>query len=57
MEQYITWLQQQAQHFEYGNEIENKIRDQIISSCLLSKLRKQPLILKWRTRIKKKYKV
>ena len=42
-EQYITQLQQLAQYCEYGNEIENSIRDQIISSCLSSKLRKQLL--------------
>ena len=42
IEQYITQLQQLAQYCEYGNEIENSIRDQIIS-CLSSKLRKQLL--------------
>ena len=42
VEQYITQLQQLAQYCEYGNEIENSIRDQIIS-CLSSKLRKQLL--------------
>ena len=40
IEQYITRLQQLAQYCEYGNKIENNIRDQIISSCLSSKLRK-----------------
>ena len=40
IEQYINQLQQLAQHCQYGNEIENNIRDQIIS-FLSSKLRNQ----------------
>ena len=43
IEQYITQIRQLAQYCEYGNEIENNIRDQIISSCLSSKLRKRLL--------------
>ena len=43
VEQYITRLRQLAQYCEYGNEMENNIRDQIISSCLSSKLRKRLL--------------
>ena len=43
IEQYITRLRQLAQYCEYGNKIESNIRDQIISSCLSSKLRKQLL--------------
>ena len=39
-EQYITRLRQLAQYCEYGDEIENNIRDQIILSCISSKLRK-----------------
>ena len=40
VEQYLTRLRQLAQYCEYGNEIESNIKDQIISSCLSSKLRK-----------------
>ena len=39
IEQCITRLRQLAQYCAYGDEIDNNIRDPIISSCLLSKLR------------------
>ena len=44
IEHYITRLRQLAQYCEYGDEIDNNIRDQIISLCLSSKLRKRLLI-------------
>ena len=43
IEQYITRLRQLAQYCEYGAKMDNNIRDQIISSCLSSKLRKRLL--------------
>ena len=43
IDQYITRLRQLSQYCEYGNEQDNNIRDQIISSCLSSKLRKRLL--------------
>ena len=43
IEQYVTRLRQLAEHCEYGNEIDNNIRDQIISSCKSTKLRKRLL--------------
>ena len=42
-EQYITRSQQLVQYCKYGNEIENNTRDQVILSCLSSKLRKRLL--------------
>ena len=42
-DQYVTRLRQLAQHCEYGNETDNNIRDQVISSCRSSKLRKRLL--------------
>ena len=42
-EQYIPRLRQLVQYCNYGNEIENNTRDQIILSCLSSKLRKRLL--------------
>ena len=43
IEQCISQLRQLGQYCEYGNEIENNMRDKIISSCLSSKLVKQVL--------------
>ena len=43
IEQYVTRLRQLSLHCEYGEETDNNIRDQVITSCRSSKLRNKLL--------------
>ena len=40
---YVTRLRKLAQYCEYGNNLDDEIRDQIITKCNSSKLRKRLL--------------
>lgn len=43
VDQYVITLRKLSLHCEYGNTVDDQIRDQVISPCPSSKLRKRYL--------------